>query len=107
MTPFTSINKERRPGGRTRANPPDAFSTGSGVFVAGTASGRPAFGEFGDFSLLESRYAPSVTVGVIGLGYVGLPMALSFAEAGERVVAIDVDEAKVAALDAGVSYISQ
>jgi UDP-N-acetyl-D-glucosamine dehydrogenase len=44
-------------------------------------------------------------VGVIGIGYVGLPLVLAFAEAGEQVIAIDVDEAKVAAIQAGESYI--
>ena len=44
-------------------------------------------------------------VGVIGLGYVGLPLALAFAEAGFQVLGFDVDEAKVEALAAGHSYI--
>ncbi len=44
-------------------------------------------------------------VGVVGLGYVGLPLAVAFAEAGEQVIAVDVDERKVAALAAGESYI--
>jgi UDP-N-acetyl-D-glucosamine dehydrogenase len=42
---------------------------------------------------------------VIGLGYVGLPLVVAFAEAGEQVVAVDVDEGKVAAAAAGESYI--
>ena len=46
-----------------------------------------------------------MAVGVIGLGYVGLPLAVAFAEAGEHVVAVDVDETKVAAVEAGDSYI--
>jgi UDP-N-acetyl-D-glucosamine dehydrogenase len=46
-----------------------------------------------------------VSVGVIGLGYVGLPLTVAFAEAGERVVALDVDAHKVAAINAGSSYI--
>jgi UDP-N-acetyl-D-glucosamine dehydrogenase len=46
-----------------------------------------------------------MTVGVIGLGYVGLPLAVAFAEAGENVIAVDVDTQKVAALAAGESYI--
>jgi UDP-N-acetyl-D-glucosamine dehydrogenase len=45
------------------------------------------------------------TVGVIGLGYVGLPLAVAFAEAGCDVVAVDVDARKVQALVAGESYI--
>ena len=45
------------------------------------------------------------TVGVIGLGYVGLPLAVAFAEAGCDVVAVDVDARKIEALVAGESYI--
>ena len=46
-----------------------------------------------------------MTVGVIGLGYVGLPLAVAFAEAGEDVVAVDLDERKITAIAAGESYI--
>jgi UDP-N-acetyl-D-glucosamine dehydrogenase len=46
-----------------------------------------------------------VSVGVVGLGYVGLPLVVAFAQAGERVVALDVDAQKVAAVAAGESYI--
>ncbi len=45
------------------------------------------------------------TVGVIGLGYVGLPLAVAFAQEGCEVVAVDVDARKVEAIDAGESYI--
>jgi UDP-N-acetyl-D-glucosamine dehydrogenase len=43
--------------------------------------------------------------GVIGLGYVGLPLALEFARAGMHVTGIDLDERKVEAIKAGKSYI--
>jgi UDP-N-acetyl-D-glucosamine dehydrogenase len=46
-----------------------------------------------------------MSIGIIGLGYVGLPLAVAFAEAGEQVVAIDVDESKITAIEAGESYI--
>jgi UDP-N-acetyl-D-glucosamine dehydrogenase len=46
-----------------------------------------------------------VTVGVVGLGYVGLPLAVAFAEAGEQVIGVDIDESKIAAIEAGRSYI--
>ena len=48
----------------------------------------------------------TATVGVIGLGYVGLPLALTFTEAGFSVVGFDIDVEKVAALNAGNSYIT-
>jgi UDP-N-acetyl-D-glucosamine dehydrogenase len=44
-------------------------------------------------------------VGIVGLGYVGLPLALLFCEARFRVTGLDIDTDKVAALNAGRSYI--
>jgi UDP-N-acetyl-D-glucosamine dehydrogenase len=46
-----------------------------------------------------------MAIGVVGLGYVGLPLVVAFAEAGEEVIAVDVDQRKVDSLIAGVSYI--
>jgi UDP-N-acetyl-D-glucosamine dehydrogenase len=45
------------------------------------------------------------SLGIIGLGYVGLPLAVAFAEAGIRVVGVDEDLDKIAALNAGEPYI--
>jgi UDP-N-acetyl-D-glucosamine dehydrogenase len=45
------------------------------------------------------------TVGVIGLGYVGLPLAVAFAHEGCEVIALDVDHRKIDAIQAGTSYI--
>jgi UDP-N-acetyl-D-glucosamine dehydrogenase len=45
------------------------------------------------------------TVGVIGMGYVGLPLAVAFAQEGCEVIAVDSDARKVAALGAGESYV--
>ncbi len=45
------------------------------------------------------------TVGVIGLGYVGLPLAVAFAQEGCEVIAVDSDARKVAAIEAGESYV--
>ena len=44
-------------------------------------------------------------IGIIGLGYVGLPLVIQFAKSGAQVLGIDVDETKVNALNAGESYI--
>ena len=49
--------------------------------------------------------APTPRVGVIGLGYVGLPLAVVFAEAGVPVLGLDVVEQKVAAINRGISHI--
>ncbi|MEJ7785092.1 MAG: nucleotide sugar dehydrogenase [Solirubrobacteraceae bacterium] len=46
-----------------------------------------------------------LTVGVVGLGYVGLPLVVSFAQAGAKVIAVDSDSAKVDAIRRGESYI--
>jgi UDP-N-acetyl-D-glucosamine dehydrogenase len=45
------------------------------------------------------------TVGIIGLGYVGLPLAVAFAEQGCEIVALDVDHRKVEMLAGGRSYV--
>jgi UDP-N-acetyl-D-glucosamine dehydrogenase len=52
-----------------------------------------------------SQAETGASVGIIGLGYVGLPLAVEFAEAGHRVIALDVDPSKVAAVNASESYI--
>ena len=48
---------------------------------------------------------PDGRVAIIGLGYVGLPLAVAFVESGLRVEGIDADAARVAALVSGVSHI--
>src|SRR5690242_20808065 len=44
-------------------------------------------------------------LGVIGLGYVGLPLAVEMAQRGFHVTGIDIDGTKVEAVNAGVSYV--
>ncbi len=44
-------------------------------------------------------------IGIIGLGYVGLPLAVAFAEAGHEIVGLDTDSRKVEALNEGRSYV--
>jgi UDP-N-acetyl-D-glucosamine dehydrogenase len=44
-------------------------------------------------------------VGIIGMGYVGLPLAVAFAEAGHEVWGVEVDPVRVAALERGESYV--
>jgi len=47
-----------------------------------------------------------VVIGVVGLGYVGMPLALAYAEKGFRVLGFDIDPKKIEALDRGKCYIS-
>ncbi len=47
----------------------------------------------------------TMKVGIVGLGYVGLPLALAFAEEGHDVVGVDADQRRVAAIGAGESFI--
>jgi UDP-N-acetyl-D-glucosamine dehydrogenase len=51
---------------------------------------------------IESRQAQ---VGIVGLGYVGLPLAVEFALAGFSVTGIDIDQSKVDAINRGESYV--
>ncbi|WP_145050849.1 nucleotide sugar dehydrogenase [Paenibacillus xylanexedens] len=55
--------------------------------------------------LQDSIHNRSLLAAVIGLGYVGLPMAVEMAQAGYRVHGIDIDTLKVARLRAGDSYV--
>jgi len=55
--------------------------------------------------LLDKIRSRKARTGVIGLGYVGLPLAIEFAHAGFQAIGIDVDQRKVDAVNAGTSYI--
>ncbi len=56
-------------------------------------------------NLIEKINKKEAIIGIIGLGYVGLPLMLRFAEVGFRVIGIDVDEEKNRLLNQGQSYI--
>ncbi|MBE2184408.1 MAG: nucleotide sugar dehydrogenase [Anaerolineae bacterium] len=56
-------------------------------------------------SLLDKLASREAIIGVIGLGYVGLPLAVEFAENGFRVIGLDVSLDKVASINHGISYI--
>src|SRR5258708_39546369 len=55
--------------------------------------------------LAEKIRARTAKVGIVGLGYVGLPLAVEFARAGFHVTGIDVSEDKVRRVNAGDSYV--
>jgi len=57
-------------------------------------------------SLLQKIETRSARVVVLGIGYVGLPLAVEFARAGFRTTGLDVDSEKVRLLNAGESYLS-
>ena len=56
-------------------------------------------------SILELIASRKAKVGIIGLGYVGLPLAVEFARVGFDVTGFDVDQAKTSQINAGKSYI--
>ena len=56
-------------------------------------------------SLKEKIIAHEATVAVVGLGYVGLPLACAFATKGYKVIGVDLSEKKVESLRKGESYI--
>lgn len=55
--------------------------------------------------LIERLRRKEALIGVVGMGYVGLPLLLRFSEVGYRVLGLDVDKAKVDKLNRGQSYI--
>ena len=56
--------------------------------------------------LIDKINNKSAKVGVIGLGYVGLPLAIEFTKAGYSVTGIDVDQNKIELINSGGNYIS-
>ena len=55
--------------------------------------------------LLEKLRSRQALIGIVGLGYVGLPLSLTYAEVGYRVLGLDIDQAKAEAINQGQSYI--
>ena len=55
--------------------------------------------------LLEKLRQRQALIGVVGLGYVGLPLCLTYAEKGYRVLGLDIDQSKIQAIGEGRSYI--
>ena len=55
--------------------------------------------------LLTLVKSKKITVGIIGLGYVGLPLTIRFSEEGFKTIGFDVDDEKVQMLNMGQSYI--
>jgi len=56
-------------------------------------------------SLIEKLNNKSAIIGIVGLGYVGLPLVLRYAEVGYKVLGFDIDKVKVNSLNQGLSYI--
>lgn len=55
--------------------------------------------------LMDKITSHSATIGIIGMGYVGLPLAIEFAKSGFSIIGFDLDESKVTAINNGISYI--
>jgi UDP-N-acetyl-D-glucosamine dehydrogenase len=55
--------------------------------------------------VLQRLKEKTAVIGIVGLGYVGLPLTTRFSEVGFRVIGFDIDDTKVNALNAGRSYI--
>ena len=55
--------------------------------------------------LIKKIENKSAIIGIVGLGYVGLPLALEFADKGFKTIGFDIDERKIPILNKGKSYI--
>ena len=55
--------------------------------------------------LLEKLNTRSATIGIVGLGYVGLPLLMRYLQVGYQVIGFDIDRQKLEALERGESYI--
>ena len=56
-------------------------------------------------ALLQKLKSKSAVIGILGMGYVGLPLMLRYADIGFKVVGFDIDQQKVDAVKDGNSYI--
>ncbi|MFE6057067.1 NAD(P)-binding domain-containing protein, partial [Kitasatospora sp. NPDC056446] len=54
--------------------------------------------------LIERLDSKTATIGIVGLGYVGLPLLLRYSEVGYKVVGFDIDPSKIEMLSSGRSY---
>ncbi len=57
--------------------------------------------------LIEKLQTKSAIIGIIGLGYVGLPLVLRYAQVGYKVIGFDIDQSKIDCLAGGKSYIER
>jgi UDP-N-acetyl-D-glucosamine dehydrogenase len=55
---------------------------------------------------LQKIKSKESTIGIIGMGYVGLPLAIAFAKKGVKIIGFDIDASKVEALNQGTSYLN-
>lgn len=62
-------------------------------------------GQTNSTQLIEKIQTKQAFIGIIGLGYVGLPLAIEFCKAGFQVTGFDIDDTKVESLKQGKSYI--
>lgn len=55
--------------------------------------------------LLDRLSTKKAVIGIVGLGYVGLPLSLTYAEKGYQVIGLDIDQSKITSVNSGLSYI--
>src|SRR5690242_6596427 len=90
--------------GKRRRKP--ATSTRGGARYNGTFMSQPQVASAPIADALAAKIrSRSARVGIVGLGYVGLPLAVEFAKAGFHVTGIDISEEKTRSVNAGESYV--
>ncbi|NOU21743.1 MAG: UDP-N-acetyl-D-glucosamine dehydrogenase, partial [Methyloglobulus sp.] len=56
-------------------------------------------------TLIQKLNDKQATIGIVGLGYVGLPLTIRYCEVGYKVIGFDIDPTKISVLEQGKSYI--
>ena len=115
MSGVQQVTYESAYGGRFEDSAPTSARHDEGAHRARVAAHRRAAGRprshvrmvEGDPWLTSTRWSrlAELVVGVVGLGYVGLPLAMAAADAGFSVLGFDLDAERSAALNAGISHI--
>src|SRR5207248_6483438 len=103
-SPPGASGSTRREPRRLVCSPPCSFCVNAERWLACPPRGGEML-QVKEPTLLDRILAKDAVVGICGLGYVGLPLALTFGEKGFPVIGFDIDERKVSALGKGESYI--
>src|SRR5205085_3900825 len=103
-SPRGASGSRLKAGPRPVCSPPCSFCVNAERWLACPLRGGEML-QVKEPTLVDRILAKEAVVGVCGLGYVGLPLALTFGEKGFPVIGFDIDQRKIDAIAKGESYI--
>src|SRR5881628_1832620 len=103
-SPPGASGSTRREPRRLVCSPPCSFCANAERWLACPPRGGEML-QVKEPTLLDRILSKDAVIGICGLGYVGLPLALTFGEKGFPVIGFDIDQRKIDAIEKGQSYI--